>query len=201
MRKLLIPSTVLINVKEQSSGGGYSRHVASFRVPKEMWVVTLNVTTDDEWKYHRYNLNEPVADFPHFESLWELWQTRRSDDKLPAWRDFDIYDFHDWYGFLIVYDVLDDPFDLKYRLFGSEIVNLYQTEYTGKTIRENGFEIEDEADIAHFEGLFNECKIGASTGPIYWDNRHWRHLTFLDLPLADDGDTITHFLTAIHEIK
>lgn len=163
--------------------------------------MTLITTTDDEWKYYRYGLNEPVSDFPHFGSLWELWQSKRTNNKLPAWRDFDLLDFKGWYGFLIVYDVLHDPFDLKYRLFGTEMVTLYKTEYTGKTIRENNFTIEDEVDIDHFEGLFSERKIGASAGPLYWDNRHWRHLSFLDLPLSTDGDTITHFLTAMYEIK
>ena len=163
--------------------------------------MTLVTTASNNWKYYRYDLNEPVADFPHFESLWQRWQTKRADGRLPAWRDFDLIDFQGWYGFIIVYDVLHNPFDLKYRLFGTEMVTLYQTEYTGKTIRENNFDIEDDKDLNHFEGLYNERQIGASTGPLYWDNRHWRNLTYLDLPLSDDGETVTHFLTAMHEIK
>lgn len=161
----------------------------------------LFTTTDDNWKYYRYDLDEPVSDFPHFESLWQCWQTRRTDGKLPAWRDFDFDDFRGWYGFLIVYDVLHNPFDLKYRMFGTEMVEMYKAEYTGKTIRENNFEIEDNQDLDHFEGLYNQRKVGASTGPIYWDDRHWRCLSFLDLPLSDDGNTITHFLTAMREMK
>jgi len=163
--------------------------------------MALYATTDDNWKYYRYDLNESASDFPHFESLWQRWQNKRIDGKLPAWRDFDLEDFRGWYGFIIVYDVLHNPFDLKYRLFGTEMVALFQTEYTGKTIRENNFDIEDTQDLDHFEGLLNQRKIGASSGPIYWDNRDWRNLTFLDLPLSDDGDVITHFLTTAHEIK
>jgi len=162
--------------------------------------MSLVTTTEDNWKYYRYNFDDPVTDFPHFESLWELWQTRRLDGKLPAWKDFDLIDFRGWYGFITVFDVLSDPFDLKYRLFGTEMVAMYKAEYTGKTIRENSFEIEDSEDLNHFEGLYNERKVGASSGPIYWDNRQWRKLSFLDLPLSNDGSTITNFLTIMREV-
>lgn len=151
------------------------------------------------WDYYCGELDTEITNFPAFQAFHSLWQGKRTDKFLPAWEDFSFEEFNGWHKHIIYYQILHDPFDLYYRIFGSFPTDVYGTNCTGHKMRGRGREIEDECDINHFEKLYNEKKIGASKGAVYWRDREHVHLSVLDLPLSSDGNNITHFLTCILE--
>lgn len=114
---------------------------------------------------------------------------------MPAWSDFDITDFIGWHRHIILYEVMGPPFDLYYRLFGTFPTEAYGMNLTGRTMRTAAPEIETANDLAHFEKLATEHRIGSCSGTCYWSGKEFITMAFLELPLSDDGRTVTHFLT------
>ncbi len=149
------------------------------------------------WKYLGLALDEPIDILPVFKPLVALWNDRRDGNRLPAWRDFAFEDFVGWHAHLILYQVMHDPFDLYYRLFGSFAADVYREDFTGRYMRSANPEIEDDYDLLHFEKLYRSRRYGASFGPEHWFENRFIRLSFLDLPLAQDGGEITHFLTCM----
>lgn len=151
------------------------------------------------WDYYYCDLDDDTSFFPVFESLCNLWRHKRGDKLLPAWKDFAFEDFIGWHKHLILYEVMTTPFDLKYRLFGTYPTYLFGRDCTGHMMRGDDNDIEDDCDLHHFQKLYDENLIGASSGSLYWRNRDFIKLTVLDLPLSSDGENVTHFLSTVIE--
>lgn len=152
---------------------------------------------ESDWDYYCSELGDELTLFPQFQSLFDLWNSKRKNDFLPAWKDFSFEDFTGWHKHLVFYEIKHAPFDLHYRIFGSFPTELFEVNCTGATMRGDGSSIEDDCDIAHFQKLYEEKKFGASTGSIYWRNKDHIHITVLDLPLSSDGENVTHFLSCV----
>ncbi len=152
---------------------------------------------NQDWEYYGFDLNEPLNEFPEFASIHALWDSKRKDGVLPKWSDFEFTEFRGWHGFLMLADVLENPFDLRYRLFGTQITEAYQRDFTGKTLRGMNYEIESEADLKHFEKLHQQRRKGITTGPLHWKNQEYFTLSFCDLPLYNEKGEISQFLTAM----
>lgn len=149
----------------------------------------------DRWRYYALPLDSDRTPFPVYDPLLAIWQGKRRGRTMPAWSDFDITDFVGWHRHLILYQVMRDPFDLHYRLFGSFPTDVYGENLTGKTMRTSAPEIETEVDLTHFRKLADSVLLGASSGTQYWTAKEFITMAYLDLPLSDDGETVTHFLT------
>ena len=57
---------------------------------------------------------------------------------MPSWADFDFYDFKGWHGVIAVQEVVTEPFDLRCRLWGSELTEVFGADNTGKLHSEFG---------------------------------------------------------------
>ena len=106
-------------------------------------------------------------------------------------------DFVGWHAHLVLFEVRHDPFDLYFRLCGTAASETYGANLTGTTLRDMSGKMENETDLMYFKALADRRMIGVSTGPQYWHNREHIRLCYLDLPLAKDGDVVTHFLTCV----
>ncbi|MBP5857857.1 hypothetical protein KAJ83_12630 [Marivibrio halodurans] len=113
---------------------------------------------------------------------------------MPAWSDFDIADFVGWHRHIILHEVTGPPFDLYCRLFGTFPTEAYGVNLTGRTVRNAAPRIETANDLAHLEKLATEQRIGCCSGTRYWSGKEFITMAFLELPLSDDGQAVTHFL-------
>lgn len=70
---------------------------------------------DDGWVYQVFEKNTPASEFGIFQNFKQLWDSKREGDALPAWRDFELEDFAEWYGWITVEDIIPGPtFDAVY---------------------------------------------------------------------------------------
>ncbi len=152
----------------------------------------------DFWKYEIFECDVEPEMLPRFEGLVRLWRKKRSDRPVPAWSDFDFHDFAGWHGRIALSDVLYDPFDLRYRLFGQMMVEQYKTDYTGKLLSElvdSG--VEPTEDMEFYEMVCRKKLITRVSGQL---NRHGRthvNVTFVEFPLSDTGEMTTHHMEAV----
>ncbi len=152
----------------------------------------------NNWTYEVFDHNTTPEQFGVFESFVALWRAKRGDREMPSWTDFDFYDFKGWHGVIAVWEVVTEPFDLRYRLWGSKLTEVFGFDYTGKYYSEMG-PCYTENDVDYFAELCRSGSIGMSHGKLDWLQRDHMSAGFIDLPLSDDGSAVNHLLTAFTE--
>ncbi|MEQ8664977.1 MAG: hypothetical protein RIC16_04565 [Rhodospirillales bacterium] len=160
-------------------------------------------TSDDGWRYYMCPLDIDPVVAGTFASLVAIWQSKRQGDRLPAWRDFGLMDFKDWWGWLSVYDIVGrDPLDLWCRLWGGRLAMSHDQEFTHARLRDpasgmyGDSNMLDGVDVAFMEELIDGPLIGLSDGPMTWRQRDYERCESLRMPLADDGGTVDKLLCA-----
>lgn len=149
---------------------------------------SVYVGTRKDWVYEAHDKNAPQNEYHRLQSFKHLWDSKRKDDALPAWKDFQLDDFKEWYGWLSVEDVVPSPqYDATFRLFGTSLVMLYGADPTGKRISEieGPFFLPMEHEIS--AALVREKLVVVSNSPKKWQQRNFINIGVLELPLADDG--------------
>ncbi|MEQ8664976.1 MAG: hypothetical protein RIC16_04560 [Rhodospirillales bacterium] len=158
-------------------------------------------TTDDGWRYDVFPLDVDAAATGEYASIAALWQSKLNGPRLPAWRDFDLMDFREWWGYLAVYDVVRrDPLDLWCRLWGTNLVRFHGLEVTGANLSDpdagmyGDSSMFDDDDVEFFDYLIDEGMIGLCRGAMTWQEREHMRVSALRLPLADDGARVDRIL-------
>ncbi len=150
------------------------------------------------WTYEVFDRGTPATRFDVFEPLVCLWQEKRGDRDMPSWADFDFYDFKGWHGAIAVQEVIAEPFDLRCRLWGSNLTDVFGADQTGKLFSEFGSGY-TENDMAYLTELCRSGSIGMSHGHLDWLKKGHKTAAFIDLPLSDDDSSVHHLLTALAE--
>ena len=150
------------------------------------------------WKYEIFERDIEPEILPGFEDLVRLWRKKRGDRPAPAWSDFDFHDFAGWHGRIVVADIFYDPFDFRYRLFGEEVAERHQVDYSGKLCTElenSGFDPVDDLDFYEMTG--RKLLISRVSGMLSRLDRPHVSTTFVEFPLSDTGEMATHSLAAM----
>ena len=71
---------------------------------------------------------------PKLHELLDFWNRKRGGRRLPARRDFDIFELRPWLGHLHLVEVVEGGRDFVFVVFGSELAVGYGIELTGKTL-------------------------------------------------------------------
>lgn len=176
-------------------------------IDKKHWLAPA-FSSGDGWAYQLVSPTAPADAFGPFASLVALWQSKRKGGTLPAWHDFDFSEFQDWWGWLTVIDLIPGPdLDGRFRLYGSNIVDLLGKELTGKNLRggalasgpnEDGYK---SHDFDFLKDISLKPAIGLATGPVFWRNREYMSITTLRLPLADDGVNVDKILSGVRRFE
>jgi hypothetical protein len=155
-------------------------------------IITAQV---DGWTYAACPLGTPEHTFGEFRSAVAMWRAKAAGG-LPRKSEFRPEDFRGWLGWVIVYEVEPHPFDLRFRLYGSHLVEKMGFEPTGKRFSEAYAHVPGHTvALDHFRHLRRERMIGISSGPLNWEGLGFRSGVFLDLPVADDSGEVRYFFT------
>lgn len=151
--------------------------------------------TIEEWTYEYFDADTPVTEFHGFEKILNLWNAKRVEGSLPAWSDFDFADFRGWHGKISKSTIFYDPFEYRIDLFGSDFVDLVGSEWTGMTGREvTETHADTELDMKFYEMICRNGLISRVSGSLPWEGRAFIEALVIELPLSDDGKTVTHTL-------
>jgi len=159
----------------------------------------VHQTGEDQWSYEIYTPDTPAEELGGFAAFKKLWDDKRKGNGLPAWRDFELEDFADWYGWISVDDIIPGPtYDSVFRLWGTNLTQFYGKDLTNRRMSEfvgDFFSSEDFDDLQTQLGghNFRICR-----GPVTWESPDgWRlpdWFSDIELPLADDGFTVDRYL-------
>lgn len=146
----------------------------------------------DHWKYEYFPCDEPASSFSEAEEFVALWHAKRGDRVYPTRQDYDWYDLQQWWGFIGISEYFRDPFDYRYSLFGTRMVERFHYDPTGIKGTEYGPGAYDGGDdLAFFEWLAGSGHIARVSGTIHWQERSHVPASVVILPLSRDGQTVT----------
>ena len=148
---------------------------------------------DGDWRYENFPLDGLDNCLAGFESIIELWRSKATPN-LPSWTDFDLLDFKEWWGWLVVYDCVDgQPLEFDVRLWGTNVVDITGHDRTGKRLTgENRPDKSDPTNVSinnlkFSRFILDESVIGYTSEPYragWGASKRYREIL---LPLSSDG--------------
>ena len=158
--------------------------------------------TFDSWVYETFDPGTSSADLHPFGSFVEIWRSKATNGALPGWKDFDFTDFKEWLGRIIVEEVISkDPVDVRFRLWGTTVAEIFQYEMTGKLMSEAPPNQFDPVEFDLIDKMIHEKVFVLAKGPINWTGRDYKMVAVFALPLADDGHTVNRILRAVCDLS
>jgi len=135
-------------------------------------------------------LTDMTALKPPLRRLHDYWQGKRKPGALPGRRDIDPIEIPQLMPQIALVDVLREPLDYRYRLFGTRLVEVMGAERTGKRMREVMSPPAVAASERLIAGLIETREPLAFTGRLFWLDKDYVAFETLVLPLAGDGETV-----------
>lgn len=135
---------------------------------------------------------DPLPDIDGFSSLLAIWDGKRDGTLLPPKTAFGIEDFGAWVGRIAISEWEDG--DCRFRLFGTQFVDLLGRDLTGELLCESLMPDLVEPSKRHFAELRYGSRIGHTTGYVPVPGREFIAFNVLDLPLWDEQSEVGFFL-------
>jgi len=158
------------------------------------------VQTFDMGKDSVFRSYDPDASpemFGLFSSFVELWQTKRTGRRLPAWKDFSFDDLRPWIGKMALVDLDPGVYEGVYRLYGGNWVTVANIDLTKKRLSEDMPKVVYGRIKPYFESLFRDGLIGHRVTWSSWRHREFINVEILDLLLSDNGTDVTQSLSVL----
>ena len=122
---------------------------------------------------------------------------------LPARRHFDPLDLPSaaW-PFLILAEVLEDPFDMRFRLVGSEVVEFEGYDATGKKLSECPIPGDREAVVSDYRAVVEGRRLSFRQVQVHDKNRGYEvTVERTHFPLAENGRDVNMILTTFIRLE
>jgi len=144
---------------------------------------------ETDWQYSRCSVDSRPEAFGPFQELVALWQSKRRGRLVPERADFDFTDFKPWLGRIAIADFETDPFNVRFVLWGTDLVTWWGADYTNKSLGELAKrpELLKEVEGQYFLDMKNEPFIGLVEGRLERDYDSYRKVMGVDLPMGRNG--------------
>ncbi|WP_370155220.1 PAS domain-containing protein [Ferrovibrio sp.] len=138
---------------------------------------------------------------PELKALTALWQARRGTRIAPDRADFDPLSLRDYLSRIIIYDVVGDPpqHRFRFRLYGTLIAEHSGRDATGKLLDDVMPPEACEDYCRLLNGLMEKPQPLRVTGTLYYLDRSFVHFECVSLPLTvNGGDRIGQIMDVLY---
>jgi hypothetical protein len=128
-------------------------------------------------------------------AVLEFWDRHKGSTELMEKAAVDPFALKRWLPYLTISEFHEDPFRLRYRLVGTEVVRFTKQDFTGIWLHESGWPADIVALNLALYGHVHATRrplFGLST--VEWDGRSSYRFEWAVLPLTADGVRATHCL-------
>jgi hypothetical protein len=134
---------------------------------------------------------------PTLRQLHGYWLKKKAGRFAPARRDIDPAELRDLLPCLFLVDVEGRPIRFRFRLVGTEIVESFGIDVTGRYVEEIGFSDRAPSVLAYYAAVVTTRE--PSCHIVRFTRGGGRHLTYerVILPLSSDGETVDMLLGGI----
>jgi len=154
------------------------------------------------WEYGACRLDLEPDRFGPFADLLVLWGDRyRRRSALPHRGDFDFFDFQGWWGRISILKIEREPFDGRFVLWGTQLVNWWGVDYTNKLLGSQSItpEVWQAVESKYLRAMSDDPFIGLVCGRLDQHRRPFIKVLGVDLPLSD-GERLSHVLSGYIEV-
>ncbi|UUX51903.1 hypothetical protein NUH88_09405 [Nisaea acidiphila] len=153
---------------------------------KRAWKPFVAPKSDHDRQFGLHPLDAPDEIFGPLAGFVAIWRGKCQGASLPAWSAFDFYDFGGWHGWIHVDEMVsDDPFEMRCRLWGTELTDRLGIDETGKPLSLSPAIVERDL-IRFYSNILRLPVIGTNVGMVssYGRVSEW---TVVKLPCPGNG--------------
>lgn len=129
-----------------------------------------------------------------FSDFIALWQSKRNGKQLPGRADFTLQDFLGWHSRMAISEILPSGDDLKFLIFGSEMVEQQGDDLTGCILSERLPEAYRYVYQPHIKRIVRSPSFALGKVQSASDSDKSMYVTVMHLPVASDGVTVDGML-------
>jgi hypothetical protein len=137
---------------------------------------------------------------PKLAALETLWRGKCGSKSIPARSDFGLFEFVPWMGNLTILEVIEGGEDFYFRLHGTNIVNLYGYEMTGKYVSGLSEEIRITIFREYSEAVQRREPTVIRRSHVH-PSREYTKVIKLLLPLSPVGETINQPFSCSYPVR
>ncbi len=126
--------------------------------------------------------------------LYDYWEAKRAGRLAPGRAEIDPGEIKELLPYLLIGEFLSSPFDVRYRLVGTAVIEAYGHEFMGRNLRAMPVTTGLERWLAHYRNVMHQRH------PLYGRYRGEigpNFLRFVDygvMPLSNDGIHVQNFV-------
>lgn len=154
-------------------------------------------TTADQQGLQDFERALDQSHHPQLKALYRYWLAKRGTRLAPSRADILPEEIRSILPNILLLDIVGDVPRLQYRLVGSEFVQIYGAEITGKFVDEIDFDGMRELIIADYFKVVKECRPSWTRWDFAKDDGRWLQYERLTLPLSQDGKSVNMLLAGI----
>lgn len=150
------------------------------------WKPFVASKSDHGRQFGLHSLNAPGEIFGPLGDFVAIWRGKWQGTDLPAWSAFDFYDFGGWHGWIHVDEMVsEDPFEMRCRLWGTELAERLGIDETGKPLSLSPAIVERDL-VGFYRDILRLPAIGTNAGMVtsYGRVSEW---TVVKLPCPGQG--------------
>ena len=131
---------------------------------------------------------------PKIRKTYEYWLSKCRGDVLPARGDIDPVEIYDCLSALMILEVIDGGRDFRIRLAGSQVEEAHDRALKGLLVGEMGEGAELAAMLERFRAIVATRLPDFRSASLSMVGRAFIEFDRVALPLAEDGQTVSHLL-------
>lgn len=125
----------------------------------------------------------------------EIWERARAGQALVSRAAFDAFVLRPWLPYIVIVDIHQDPFRVRYRLVGTALVEANKQDYTGVWLADAGWPQETiDLNMALYRKATETQAPVFGLSKVRWDMRLEYRFEWAIFPLSDDGSRVTQCL-------
>ena len=144
-------------------------------------------------------VDPPLAEASRLQPIVAYWEQKRGSRPMPLRKDIDPLELKEHLRMIFLVDALRGD-EFRFRLLGSEIVERYGRNSTGKTVRETYCEMPDIARwcTEMFQAVIDSKRPVLAQGSLRSVRKDFFSFEAIALPLSRDGEQADMIFGAVH---
>lgn len=129
---------------------------------------------------------------PKLNALFDFWNHKRAGRRMPARKDFDVFELRNWLGYLHLVQVIDEGRDFLHVIYGSDIAAVHGIDLTGKTLDAIPAARRETVRRAYAAACKSRAPLFIEDDPVLQSSLE--RVENLILPLSSDGRVVDRLL-------
>ena len=138
---------------------------------------------------------------PKIAGIYGYWKAKRGERAMPARRDLDPIELKPYLGSIILYDVLREPLDFRYRLVGTHIALAMGRDLTGRKLSEVSASEDQAYAMIALGDIVARRVYRFRNDPLRGERGSFLGRDRIHLPLSEDGVDVTMLLLYFAQIE